>query len=238
MIWTDIALRKTQQELDESVQELAARAADLAKTEAAKNIAAPNSAYQFEVSWRGLSGDRNLQTHLLKITSPAMLPRIFKNALSASMLMDILRCVATFFIEDMNLAIRYLEDLTKVPRFDMIIMCLSSTDKSELLKMWEEVFCKGAGGHTATLGALCFNPDSIIETVVCIHLTDMPDTKLTGVQPVTPARRVSVSRHWLLRLLSTEITEITELLRLLRFPESHDCLSSMDHSLTEEIVKT
>ncbi|KAF3651726.1 hypothetical protein FXO38_16455, partial [Capsicum annuum] len=121
---------KTQQELDESVQELAARAADLAKTEAAKNIAAPNSAYQFEVSWRGLSGDRNLQTHLLKITSPAMLPRIFKNALSASMLMDILRCVATFFIEDMNLAIRYLEDLTKVPRFDMIIMCLSSTDKS------------------------------------------------------------------------------------------------------------
>ncbi|XP_047254099.1 sperm-associated antigen 1 isoform X2 [Capsicum annuum] len=148
--------KKTQQELDESVQELAARAADLAKTEAAKNIAAPNSAYQFEVSWRGLSGDRNLQTHLLKITSPAMLPRIFKNALSASMLMDILRCVATFFIEDMNLAIRYLEDLTKVPRFDMIIMCLSSTDKSELLKMWEEVFCKGAGGHTATLGALCF----------------------------------------------------------------------------------
>ncbi|KAM3204754.1 RNA polymerase II-associated protein 3 isoform X1 [Capsicum annuum] len=151
-----IPAKKTQQELDESVQELAARAADLAKTEAAKNIAAPNSAYQFEVSWRGLSGDRNLQTHLLKITSPAMLPRIFKNALSASMLMDILRCVATFFIEDMNLAIRYLEDLTKVPRFDMIIMCLSSTDKSELLKMWEEVFCKGAGGHTATLGALCF----------------------------------------------------------------------------------
>lgn len=62
-----IFLQKTQQELDESVQELAARAADLAKTEAAKNIAAPNSAYQFEVSWRGLSGDRNLQTHLLKV---------------------------------------------------------------------------------------------------------------------------------------------------------------------------
>lgn len=146
----------SKQELEESVQELAARAAGLAKTEAAKNIAAPNSAYQFEVSWRGLSGDRNLQTHLLKVTPPAMLPRMFKNALSASMLMDIVRCVATFLIEDMNLAIRYLEDLTKVPRFDMIIMCLSSTDKSELLKIWEEVFSKGAEEHTATLGALCF----------------------------------------------------------------------------------
>ncbi|XP_055807683.1 uncharacterized protein LOC129876307 isoform X2 [Solanum dulcamara] len=106
----------SKQELEESVQDLAARAAGLAKSEAAKNIAAPNSAYQFEVSWRGLSGDRNLQTHLLKVTSPATLPRIFKNALSAPMLMDIVRCVATFFIGDMNLAIRYLEDLTKVPR--------------------------------------------------------------------------------------------------------------------------
>ncbi|XP_015056196.1 RNA polymerase II-associated protein 3 isoform X3 [Solanum pennellii] len=144
----------SKKELEESVQELAARAAGLAKTEAAKNIAAPNSAYQFEVSWRGLSGDRNLQTQLLKVTSPAMLPRIFKNALSAPMLMDIVRCIATFFIEDMNLAIRYLEDLTKVPRFDMIIMCLSSTDKSELLKIWEEIFCKGAEEHSATLGAL------------------------------------------------------------------------------------
>ncbi|GKG03385.1 hypothetical protein Tco_0311021, partial [Tanacetum coccineum] len=38
--------------------ELAARAASLATAEAAKNIAPPTSAYQFEVSWRGFSGDR------------------------------------------------------------------------------------------------------------------------------------------------------------------------------------
>lgn len=55
------------QELKASVQELAARAASLAKVEAAKNITAPNSAYQFEASWRGLSGDCNLQAHLLKV---------------------------------------------------------------------------------------------------------------------------------------------------------------------------
>lgn len=54
-------------ELRASVQELAAKAADLAKAEAAKNIAPPTSAYQFEVSWRGLSGDRELQSRLLKV---------------------------------------------------------------------------------------------------------------------------------------------------------------------------
>lgn len=57
----------SKQDHGKSVQELTARAVGLAKTEAAKNISAPNSAYQFEVFWRGLSGDRNLQTHLLKV---------------------------------------------------------------------------------------------------------------------------------------------------------------------------
>lgn len=59
--------KNSKQDLKPSVQELAARAASLAKAEAAKNISPPNSAYQFEVSWRGLSGDRNLQVQLLKV---------------------------------------------------------------------------------------------------------------------------------------------------------------------------
>lgn len=55
------------QDLQTSVQELASRAASRAKIEAAKNITTPNSAYQFEVSWRGLSGDPTLQAGLLKV---------------------------------------------------------------------------------------------------------------------------------------------------------------------------
>nr|GLL37392.1 RNA polymerase II-associated protein 3 [Ipomoea trifida] len=131
--------KSDRQELKESVQELAARAASYAKAEAAKNIAPPNSAYQFEVSWRGLSGDRNLQVQLLKVTSPAALPQIFKNALSAPMLMDIARCIATFFMEDEDLAVRFLENLPKVPRFSMIIMCLSSSDKADAVKRDSEL---------------------------------------------------------------------------------------------------
>uniref|UniRef100_A0A5B6ZSD9 Putative RNA polymerase II-associated protein 3 isoform X1 n=1 Tax=Davidia involucrata TaxID=16924 RepID=A0A5B6ZSD9_DAVIN len=136
--------RTGKQELTASVQELASRAASRAKAEAAKNITPPNSAYQFEVSWRGLSGDCELQARLLKAISPVILPQIFKNALSAPILIDIIKCIATFFSEEMDLAVKYLENLTKVARFDMIIMCLASTDKADLLKIWDEIFCNKA----------------------------------------------------------------------------------------------
>ena len=32
--------------------------------------------------------------------------------------------------DDMDFSVKYLENLTEVPRFDMLIMCLSSTDTS------------------------------------------------------------------------------------------------------------
>ena len=59
------------QELKTSVQDLASRAALLAMNGNAKNTAPPTSAYQFETSWRGLSGDRALQASLLKVFSPS-----------------------------------------------------------------------------------------------------------------------------------------------------------------------
>ncbi|XP_021282200.1 RNA polymerase II-associated protein 3 isoform X2 [Herrania umbratica] len=136
--------RTRKPELKASVQELASRAAARAMADAAKNISPPNTAYQFEVSWRALSSDRALQAHFLKVTSPSALPKIFKNALSASMLVDIIKCVASFFREEVDLAIKYLENLSKVPRFDMLIMCLSSTEKADLLRVWDDVFCNEA----------------------------------------------------------------------------------------------
>ncbi|CAH1443691.1 unnamed protein product [Lactuca virosa] len=127
--------------IKESVQQLAARAASLASTEAAKTILPPTSAYQFEVSWRGFSGDRTLQFRLLQATDPVALPMIFKNAMSAPLLIDIIRCIATFFSDEVDLAVKYLENLPKISRFNMIIMCLSPADKSDLERIWDEVFC-------------------------------------------------------------------------------------------------
>uniref|UniRef100_A0A1J3FL78 RNA polymerase II-associated protein 3 n=1 Tax=Noccaea caerulescens TaxID=107243 RepID=A0A1J3FL78_NOCCA len=127
-----------------SVQELAARAASLAMAEVSKNIKAPKSAYEFENSWRSFSGDRTLQNQLLKVTTPSSLPEIFKNALTSPVLVDIIKSVASFFREDMDLGVKYIENLTKVPRFNMLVMCLTSTEKNELMKIWEDVFCNKA----------------------------------------------------------------------------------------------
>ncbi|KAF2541254.1 hypothetical protein F2Q68_00031382, partial [Brassica cretica] len=103
-------------ELKPSVQELGARAASLAMAEVSKNVRVPKSAYEFENSWRSFSGDRALQTQLLKVTTPSSLPQIFKSALTSPVLFDIIKCVASFFNEDMDFAVKYIENLTKMMR--------------------------------------------------------------------------------------------------------------------------
>ncbi|PQQ08364.1 uncharacterized protein Pyn_29665 [Prunus yedoensis var. nudiflora] len=110
------------QEVKASVQELASRAASRVKAVAAKKITPPNLAYQFEA------------------ISPSALPQILKNALTVPILLDIIKCVATFFVEKMDLVVNYLENLTRVPRFDTLIMFLSSSDNADLVKIWDEVF--------------------------------------------------------------------------------------------------
>ncbi|KAB2621616.1 RNA polymerase II-associated protein 3 [Pyrus ussuriensis x Pyrus communis] len=111
------------QEMKASVQELASRAASKAKVVAVeKNITPPTTAYQFE-----------------SISATALL-QIFKNASTVPVLIDIIKCVATFLVEEMDLAVNYLEKLTKVPRFDTLIIFLSSSNKADLDKIWDEVF--------------------------------------------------------------------------------------------------
>lgn len=128
------------QEMETSVRELASLAASRVKASAAKNIPAPKSAYEFEVSWRAVSDDPSLQAQLLKAIQPETLPQIFKSALSPSMLIDIIKCTASFFKEDTELAVSILDNLVKVPRFDMIVLCLSAMDHSVINKIWNEVF--------------------------------------------------------------------------------------------------
>nr|XP_010938248.1 RNA polymerase II-associated protein 3 isoform X2 [Elaeis guineensis] len=145
-----------QHELKASMQDLASRAASRVMATAGKSITAPKTAYEFEVSWRALSDDYALQTQLLRTIPPATLPQIFKNALSSPILMDIIKCTTTFFKEDTELAVSILDNLAKVSRFDMIVMCLSAMDHSELRRIWEEVFSSEdiAANHMETLNQL------------------------------------------------------------------------------------
>ncbi|KAG0478334.1 hypothetical protein HPP92_013053 [Vanilla planifolia] len=128
------------QEIKSSAQELAFRAASRVMATTTRSYPTPTSAYQFEVSWRSLSDDATKQANLLKSIPPQELPKIFKNALSAPILVDIIRRTATFFRDDTVLAVNVLENLAKVPRFDMMVMCLSAMERAEIRSLWDEVF--------------------------------------------------------------------------------------------------
>ncbi|KAF6134622.1 hypothetical protein GIB67_022909 [Kingdonia uniflora] len=147
----------SKQDMKASLEEVVSRASSHARAEAAKNIAPPKSAYQFEVSWRGLSGDPALQARFLKAVPPVNLPKLFGNALSTPVLIDIVKCVATFFMDDTELSIGYLENLTKVSRFEMIIMCASAADRADLHNIWEGVFSHEAVPieYVETINKLC-----------------------------------------------------------------------------------
>ncbi|CAL2248591.1 unnamed protein product [Prunus armeniaca] len=65
--------------------------------------------------------------------SPSALPQIFKNALTVPIPLDIIN-------EEMDLAVNYLDNLTRVPRFDTLIMFLSSSDNDAMhASIWDEV---------------------------------------------------------------------------------------------------
>lgn len=143
-------------ELKASMQDLASRAASRVMATAGQSITLPKTAYEFEVSWRALSDDCAKQTQLLKTIPPDTLPQIFKSALSVPILIDIIKCTTTFFKEDTELAVGILDNLAKVPRFDMIVMCFSAMDRSELRRIWEEVFLSKdvAANYIETLSQL------------------------------------------------------------------------------------
>lgn len=126
-----------------SAQAVAARAASRAVSAVAKKMTAPKTAYEFEATWKIFSGDLSAQAEMLKIIAPTSLPKIFKDAVSAPLLMDIIRCVEHFFRENVDFSVQFLENLTKIGRFDMTIMCLSAKDKAALRQMWDEVFVNG-----------------------------------------------------------------------------------------------
>ncbi|XP_047096015.1 RNA polymerase II-associated protein 3-like isoform X2 [Lolium rigidum] len=123
-----------------SVQDLASRAASRYMSSTVKSVKTPKTAYDFEVSWRAISDDPAQQIQLLKSIPPESLPEIFKNALSSAFLIDIVKCTASIYRDDAVLAVNILENLAKVSRFDLIIMCLSPMHKSELRKVWGQTF--------------------------------------------------------------------------------------------------
>ncbi|KAL2641766.1 hypothetical protein R1flu_009353 [Riccia fluitans] len=126
----------------EAIQKAAARAA--AAVTSVRNLASPKTAYEFESLWKGYDGNLDLQSRLIKVMDPASLPKVFKDSLSATVMVEIIRCLQLLFPDDASFAVQILENLTKVGRFSMTVMFLSAKDKSELGKLWDEIFMKAS----------------------------------------------------------------------------------------------
>uniref|UniRef100_A0A383V547 RNA-polymerase II-associated protein 3-like C-terminal domain-containing protein n=1 Tax=Tetradesmus obliquus TaxID=3088 RepID=A0A383V547_TETOB len=139
----------------------AAAAAALAARRAA-SLKAPRTGNDFEAAWRSFKGDVQLQAKYLALLSVQHLPVIFKTSLTAPLLRDILTAALTAAAGSAAAAaaagssdpessdagsssselsaghaVGLLQQLPKLPRFDMTAMCLTSRDKAALREVWD-----------------------------------------------------------------------------------------------------
>ncbi|GLI60852.1 hypothetical protein VaNZ11_003066 [Volvox africanus] len=144
----------------------AAAAAAAAKTAAAggggtseimKSV--PRTSIEFEASWRSMAGDLRRQAAYLAAIPPASLPAILKNSLTAPVLASLVRCLlvgmmppeAVSVNDDSSISesrsssgavstaqgVALLEGMTRVARFDLMVMSVPSKERQELRAGWE-----------------------------------------------------------------------------------------------------
>lgn len=142
---------------DKALASLQTAAAQAAAARAARAVtAAPKTFYEFESMWKSFSGAPRSRAELIKAVNPLYLPSLFKDNLSPKLLSEIIRTLEWVFPENASLTVEILENLTKVRRFNMTVMCLTSKEKSELRELWERVFIEGeqAGKESNVLSEL------------------------------------------------------------------------------------
>ncbi|CAK9236093.1 unnamed protein product [Sphagnum jensenii] len=122
-----------------STQAAAARAAANVTAGLVKNLVSPKTSYEFEAVWKGLSGNRSSQAHLLKIMDPLSLPKLFKDSLGAPLLMEIIQSLPLLLQDNAGLVVNILENLSKVGRFSMTVMFLTIKDKAVIRQLWDNV---------------------------------------------------------------------------------------------------
>ena len=91
------------------------------------------SGTEFEVSWKRLKGNAAGQEEFLRQLDPMQLPALFKQSLTAPVLSGIaLAALNMIMAQNDHFGIQLLENLTSVPRFNMIVMSLPRQEKSAL----------------------------------------------------------------------------------------------------------
>ena len=89
----------------------------------------PKTAMEFERAWRALKDDNSKFSDYVRSLEPQGLPALFKESLTSQMLVSILHTLDTMASEDTVYVRQFLWHLTLVPRFSMLIMFLTSSER-------------------------------------------------------------------------------------------------------------
>lgn len=102
---------------------------------------APKTGVEFERAWRSLSAsDKATQATYLLGLDPAQVAMLLKQILSPGLLAELqLAILGPGVAQDPVKALQILEELTRVPRFDLLAMGLSTAQKREVAKGWDDV---------------------------------------------------------------------------------------------------
>ena len=95
---------------------------------------------EFDLVWKTLKGQPEMQAAYIQLLDPAGLPALFKQSLTPVVLSSLLSvCLQTAASkpDKAPAAVKLLEGLTKVPRFEMTAMCLPNREKAGIRLQWE-----------------------------------------------------------------------------------------------------
>ena len=95
---------------------------------------------EFDLVWKTLKGQPETQAAYIQLLDPAGLPALFKQSLTPAVLSSLLSvCLQTAASkpDKAPAAVKLLDGLTKVPRFEMTAMCLPNREKAGLRLQWD-----------------------------------------------------------------------------------------------------
>ena len=94
---------------------------------------------EFEKVWKSLRDDRGSQATYLRMLKDVSLGSLFKRSLTGTLLSSVLACLLEdVAAADEDLSVELLRALAKVPRFEIVMMCVSQQEKAKLHTAWDQ----------------------------------------------------------------------------------------------------
>ncbi|XP_039516555.1 RNA polymerase II-associated protein 3-like isoform X2 [Pimephales promelas] len=112
----------------------------------------PSSSFQLEADLRKISRYPQCTYRYLKQISPDAYPQIFQNSLEPDVLNRMLEIFHSFYMqhEEASLLLAVLESLTRVKRFNMAVMFMSSAEKKILQDLFDWIQRAGLGDRSVS----------------------------------------------------------------------------------------